>query len=238
MNIRVGTLDRIAPDLDSGLQDVFFEVLQNVLGTVESFRDDQTHAHERRIALLVECVAEHLGFACEDARRIASASMFHDIGKLGVPEQLLNRPGRLNRSEVDLVRRHARIGYDILRRGCGELSGVAASIALNHHERWDGTGYPQGLSGPQIPMPAAIVALCDVYDALRSDRPYQSALSHEDACCVILLGDGRTAPQHFNPEVLRAFEALADQFAAIHVEQTDAVSEFIGSRPPMPELLR
>jgi putative two-component system response regulator len=98
---------------------------------------------------------------------------------------------------------------------------MARQIALTHHERWDGSGYPQGLRGEEIPLVGRLVMLADVYDALRSQRPYKPAWSHERACTVILQGDGRTRPEHFDPRILAAFRALHEEFAAIHARFGD-----------------
>lgn len=127
----------------------------------------------------------------------------HDIGKLKVPHNILSKPSGLTGDEFELVKRHTIWGAEIV--GDAEWLAMARRVCLTHHEKWDGSGYPFGLSGQQIPWEGRVMALADIYDALRSNRSYKRGFSHEEAVRIILVGDGRTRPEHFAPEVLEWF---------------------------------
>lgn len=142
--------------------------------------------------------ARALGLAEPRSRAIASACRLHDIGKLGVPDEILLKPGALNEPERKLMERHSTIGHRILADSGTSILDLAASIALTHHEWYDGRGYPQGLAGEQIPLEGRIVAIADVFDALLSDRSYRPALSVDEAVTVIREGRG----MHFDPQIV------------------------------------
>ena len=199
-----------------------FPVGLTCLSRAESFRDPGTNLHERRVILLIEMVANRLGIPPEMSYRIGQASLLHDIGKIAVPVDLLQKSTPLTAEESALIRTHCRRGYDILHWNADGLLQLASEIALHHHERHDGTGYPDGIAGDDIPLPCRIVSVCDAYDALRQDRPYRRGLSHEQAMNVLLQGDGRTLPRHFAPEVLSAFESLSDAARSIFDSYDDA----------------
>jgi putative two-component system response regulator len=188
------------------------------LTMVAEFKDEDTGVHIRRISYYCALTAEHLGWSREDVETISYASPMHDIGKVGIPSDILLKPARLTPEEFGLIKTHTTIGGRILRGSISGMVQVAETIALSHHERWDGGGYPAGLMGEEIPEAARIMNIADQYDALRSRRPYKPSLSHEEAVKIISEGDGRTMPNHFDPRVLQAFKDAHRRFEEIFEE--------------------
>lgn len=166
-----------------GVQDVEQrerEMLFRLAKAIE-YRDFGTGAHLLRVARYSELIAEELGMPDEEVRIHTLAAPLHDIGKIGVPDSILLKRGSLTDEEMAVMRKHPLIGYEILRDSQSRFIQIGAEIALRHHERWDGSGYPDGLRGEQIPLNARIVAIADVFDALTSERPYKHAWSNEEA---------------------------------------------------------
>ncbi|MBX3648225.1 MAG: two-component system response regulator [Dokdonella sp.] len=156
------------------------EMLFRLAKAIE-YRDFGTGAHLLRMARYCELIAEELGMPEDDVRILTLAAPLHDIGKIGVPDSILLKRGSLTDEEMAAMRKHPLIGFEILRDSQSRFVQTGAQIALRHHERWDGSGYPDGLKGEQIPLNARIVAIADVFDALTSERPYKRAWSNQEA---------------------------------------------------------
>jgi putative two-component system response regulator len=176
------------------------EILQR-LSLAAEYRDDDTGEHTRRVGATAAHIASELGLAGERIELIRQAAPLHDIGKLGVSDAILRKPGKLTPEEFAHVKRHARIGHHILDGTQAPVLLLARDIARTHHERWDGTGYPDGRAGTDIPQAGRIVAVADVYDALIHDRPYKTAWPLDKAVDEIVSQRGR----HFDPDVVDAF---------------------------------
>lgn len=192
------------------------------LAKLAEYRDEETGEHLERMCVYVELLArELLARGTPEVTEawvhtVTRTSVLHDIGKVGTPDAVLRKPGRLDDKERKIVQMHPCIGGDALlaiknRWGQNPFLNIAAEITLCHHEKWDGSGYPYGTAGENIPLSARVVALADVYDALTSSRVYKPALSHEDAARRIVAGSG----SHFDPQVVAAFVAVADRFASV-----------------------
>jgi putative two-component system response regulator len=200
-----------------------FDAVFTIVRAAE-FRDEETGAHIKRISYFCRHLAEMLGMDKEFIQTIFHSSPLHDVGKIGIPDNILLKPGRHTPEEWEVMKSHAVLGFNILGKGKSSLSpftNMGADIALGHHERWDGSGYPYGLLGEQIPISARIMAITDVYDALRSKRPYKPAFSHDESVKIIVEGDGRTSPAHFDPEVLNAFKKSLEDFNTIYESHCD-----------------
>jgi len=186
------------------LETSYLELILTMTRAAES-KDGDTGAHIQRISHYSRGLAGMLGMDARFLDEIQIASPMHDIGKIGIPDRILLKPGSLNPEEWEIMKQHTSMGTKILGNGISPYVRMGAQIAQNHHERWDGDGYPNGLRGEAIPLAARIMNICDVYDALRSRRPYKPAIEHDRAVDIILRGDGRTSPRHFDPTVLAAF---------------------------------
>jgi putative two-component system response regulator len=191
------------------------------LAAVAEYRDEDTGGHIRRISFFTRELAEALGANGEFPETIYYASVMHDIGKVSIPDSVLLKPGKLTPEEWELMKSHTVNGARVLQASDSPYLSMAEKIARSHHERWDGSGYPDGISGEQIPLAARITNLADQYDALRSARPYKPPFDHQQACEIILEGDGRTRPEHFDPAVLAAFAARKGRFQEIYDEFRD-----------------
>lgn len=174
--------------------------------------------HLDRMARLCARLGSAHGLSAGDTHLLCSAAPLHDVGKIAVPDEILNKPGSLTPDEWEIMRLHTVFGAEMLSGSSSPVLRAAREIALCHHERWDGSGYPNRLAGDAIPMFARIVALVDQYDALRSRRPYKPALSHLETCSILLEGDDRTRPEHFDPDLLTTFESIRADFDVIFDE--------------------
>ncbi|MES2261116.1 MAG: HD domain-containing phosphohydrolase [Pseudomonadota bacterium] len=188
-----------------------------LLARASEYRDPETGAHIQRMAHYSRLIAAELGLSEAEQEDILNAAPMHDVGKVGTPDHILLKPGRLNDEEMVIMRQHAQVGYDILKGSQARMLQLAAEIALTHHERYDGTGYPNGYAGEQIPLVGRIVAVADVFDALTSVRPYKQAWSMDDARQFLL--DNRDT--HFDPRCVAALLARWDSVHAIRARFHD-----------------
>jgi len=181
------------------LEESRLEVLERLAAVVE-FRDDDTGSHTRRVGELAALIGAELGLSRDRVDILHRAAPLHDIGKVGIPDSILLKPGALTTAEFDVMKTHTLIGARMLANGRSELVRVAERIAMSHHEHWDGAGYPEGIRGVSIPLEARIVAVADFFDALTHDRPYRAAWTVEDTVAAISLRRGN----HFDPEIAEA----------------------------------
>jgi putative two-component system response regulator len=202
------------------LRDAYKDTIYTMVRAAE-FKDEETGAHVQRISFYCRDMAEELGMDAHFCEEIFYASPMHDIGKIAIPDAVLLKPGGFTPEEWAVMRGHAAYGARILERGGSPYTKMGTEIALAHHERWDGTGYPNGTKGEAIPFSARLMNIADQYDALRSKRPYKPAFPHEKAVGIITFGDGRTQPGHFDPQVLDAFGRCAERWREIFDTNAD-----------------
>ncbi|MFP4075349.1 MAG: HD domain-containing phosphohydrolase [Halochromatium sp.] len=183
----------------------------SMLGVAGHYNDTDTGMHIWRMANYTKALAAACGWTSEDCERLEQAAPMHDMGKIGIPSEILRKPAKLDAAEWAIMQSHTRIGYEILSQSQAPVFRLAAEIALRHHERWDGSGYPDGLAGTAIPESARIVALADVFDALTMHRPYKDAWPVEQALEALSAGSG----SHFEPRLVERFERILPQILEI-----------------------
>lgn len=186
------------------------QVIQ-VLGRAAEYKDNETGMHVIRMSHYAKILAKAIGLSDFQAEKIMNAAPMHDIGKIGIADSILQKPGRLTDEEMAEMRKHPEIGAEILGECESGLLKLAQSIALTHHEKWDGTGYPNGLAGEDIPLEGRIVALADVFDALTSERPYKQAWSIEKTVEFVQSQSGI----HFDPKLVTALVQNLPEFLVI-----------------------
>ena len=216
-------LERLVQIRTKELQEALLHVKESekdiiaILSKTAEYRDNETSMHTVRVGEMAALMAEKLNCSPQDCELMRLAAPMHDIGKVGIEDAVLLKPGKLSDEEFSTMKLHAKIGYDILASKPTPLLQLAATIALTHHEKYDGSGYPQGLSKEEIPQSGAIVAIVDVFDALLSERPYKKAFSIEKT--VAILQEGRAT--HFNPDLLDIFLDNLDAMLAIRKKFSD-----------------
>ncbi|MGB6007993.1 HD domain-containing phosphohydrolase [Castellaniella sp.] len=193
------------------------------LGAAAEYRDNETGLHIVRMSHYAWRLAREIGYSDEAADELLHAAPMHDVGKIGIPDGVLLKPGKLDAAEWAIMRQHPIIGARIIGEHPSGLLRLAASIALHHHEKWDGSGYPHGLAGPSIPQAARIVALADVFDALTSIRPYKPAWPVDEAMDHIRQQSGR----HFEPALVEAFERCLPDILIFKERWADEPRELI-----------
>jgi cyclic di-GMP phosphodiesterase len=200
-----------------------FEIIQR-LGHAAEYKDNETGNHILRMSKFSQMLARATGMSQAESDMILAASPMHDIGKIGIPDRVLLKQGKLDEEEWEIMKTHVSIGVDLLSGSDSPLMIMAKSIALLHHEKWDGSGYPKGLAGEDIAIEGRICALCDVFDALTSERPYKKAWPVGDAMAYIKEQSGK----HFDPKLVTLFESIQDEVLAFRNEHMDEYEEQVG----------
>ena len=204
------TLEAMVRERTEELSVTRLEVVRR-LGIAAEYRDNETGQHLERMSQISSLLARHLGWSTFECELMLHASPMHDIGKIGISDQILLKPGKFEPEEWETMKTHTLIGANILDGAFSDLLELAREIAMNHHEKWDGSGYPMALAGEKIPQSARIVAVADVFDALLFTRPYKKAWAVNDAVALIRENSGI----HFDPEVVTAFDTCLPQILSI-----------------------
>ena len=216
--------DWLAQQVDIATQQILQREQETIIRLAKAgeYRDEGTGNHVLRMAKYSRIIAEVLGtFTEEECEDLEYAAPMHDIGKIGIPDRVLLKPGALDADEWEIMKRHSTIGHSILSNSKSKYMQIGAIIALNHHERFDGKGYPNGLRGTEIPLIARIVAVADVFDALVTTRPYKAAWSTEEAIDYIKQQSG----SHMDPQCVEAFISRIDDIKKIQHDYSDELEQ-------------
>lgn len=209
-------LERKVQERTQELEDTRLEVVHR-LGRAAEYKDNETGMHVVRMSKIAEILGTAMGMSDEDAKLLLHASPMHDIGKIGIPDGILLKPGKLDPDEWEVMKTHAMIGAEILGDHASPLMQMARQVAMTHHEKWDGSGYPKGLKGEEIPLVGRVTAVADVFDALTSERPYKKGWPIEEATQFIKDQSG----SHFDPTVVEKFCEHLDKIVEIRQTHRD-----------------
>ncbi|KHC93342.1 response regulator receiver modulated metal dependent phosphohydrolase [Thermotoga sp. Mc24] len=218
-------LEKTAEEFFTEYEDFLFEVLE-ILNMLSEYRDMETHKHTERVGWLSGRIAEEMGMSEVFVTEIQFAAPLHDIGKIGIPDRILLKPGILTPEEFEIMKQHTTIGFRILSRSNSPILQLGAEIALTHHERWNGAGYPRGLKGREIPISGLIVAVADSFDAMVSKRPYKNPKPLEEAFREIESLSGKL----YSPEVVEAFLKLEKEITDVYRREKDEDTSNNGRR--------
>lgn len=210
LNNQNAVLEKLVQERTEMLNSTRLEIVRR-LGRAAEYRDNETGFHILRMSQVSALLARSIGWSDQQCDLMLNASPMHDIGKIGIPDAILLKPGKLDSKEWEVMKTHAKVGSELLADGNSNLLDLASLIALNHHEKWDGRGYPSGLKGEEIPQAARIVAVADVFDALSSSRPYKKAWPISEAVAYIQ----QEAENHFDPLVVEHFLLCLDEILKI-----------------------
>ena len=201
------------------LQETQLKIVQR-LGRAAEYKDNETGLHVIRMSHFARLLALASGFSEAAADRLFHAAPMHDVGKIGIPDHILLKPGPLNEDEWKIMRRHPQIGAEIIGEHASPLLKTARTISLTHHEKWDGSGYPNQLQGEKIPLIGRMIAIVDVFDALTTERPYKRAWTIEDAIAYLKQESGR----HFDPELITSFLKVMPGIIEIKMRWSEEVN--------------
>ena len=210
-------LDGMVKERTQELNDTRLEVIRR-LGRAAEYRDDMTGFHIIRMSRYSQLLALAAGMGEAEAEMLLNASPMHDIGKIGIPDSVLMKPGKLEADEWKIMQTHVDIGVEILSGSSSALMDMAAEVAQNHHEKWDGSGYPRALSGEDIPLTGRVVAVADVFDALTTERPYKKAWPVEEATDFLKEQSGK----HFEPRLVELFIEILPDILAIRDQYSES----------------
>ena len=200
------------------VEETALETIQRLAAAAE-YRDQYTGSHIMRMSRYAEAIARKMGLDSGFVKAMLCAASMHDIGKIGIPDKILMKPGKLNDKEWEIMQQHTVIGANLLHGSKQDYLKLAEEIALTHHEKWNSSGYPQGLAGERIPISGRIVAVADVFDALISERPYKPSISTRESFTIIK----NESDTHFDPAVIDAFIAIKQEILSIVEQYEDSV---------------